>query len=158
MAESFRPLGHIGLAAPGTGMSGIARLGTGGSGDGSLVIVALGLGQHYAAHSTMLGGGTGSYRAGGMALSAYPLHAVIPAPGTAVFHDPGPAAGGPGDGSTIIQIMAQRLGIVAYKGASTPSAKMGSMASGLAGGRGNMGLVVVGQGVGDVLDLTLPAY
>ena len=155
-----RGLGIVALvvvAAAGAGKDGEAHLRTGGGGHFLLIVVAQGLFYDGPALGTELGIGAGGRLAGDVARRLVALDAVIPAAGTAVFHDALARAGGVRDFGPLVPAMAQRVRVVRHKGAAAAFAAVDGPAARLTGGGNGGGLVLVRQRRGDVLNMPVPA-
>ena len=157
VAQRVGVVALIAVAAVRAGVGGKAQLQAGGRGHFWLEVMAAGLVQHSAADGAGAGVQAGRALAGGMAGGGNGLHPGIPAAVAGVLLHTLAGAGGIGDHFTVIPAMAQRLAVVAGKGAAAAVAAVDSLPARCAGGGGGVRHIIVGQGVCDVGDLPLAA-
>ena len=113
--------------------------------------------NHSAALLAELGFGAGCRSAGGVALGGVALQTGCAATLALVLDDTGADAGATADGGALIPLMAQGGGIISHKGTATAVAQVDGLAASLAGSGSDVGLVVVGQGGGDIGDVAVAA-
>src|SRR5699024_2166121 len=110
--------------------------------------------NHRAALLAELGLGAGGRSAGHMARSGIALQASGPASDTGKLGHALAGAAGADYLSPIVPAVAQRVGIVRDKAGTAALTEMDGLAAALAGGRGGLAHIVVGQRRGDVLNVS----
>ena len=114
--------------------------------------------QHGAAAGAELGVRAGSRSAGDVAICGVSIQTVAAAAGAAVFHNPLASAGGVGDKGALVPAMAQRGGIIRYKGTAASIAAMDGLSLCIAGSLDHMSLVIMRNGGSNVLDVPVSAH
>ena len=92
-----------------------------------------------------------------MSIRGVGIQTVVATAGAAVFHDPLAGAGGVGDKGALVPAMAQRGGIIRYKGTAASIAAMDSLSLCIAGSLDHMSLVIMRNGGSNVLDMAVTA-